>query len=107
MTEPVAQKTVDPTSFFLKKGNLLIIGNIQKLDVIVIDKGIIQLIIFIVEFDNRRLKVDALFQNETLGERARRIVPQDHFQRNDFDLFIELFCLRQLLKKVGRHTSRI
>ena len=74
---------------------------------LIIDKRIIQIIIFIVKFDNWILQCNTLFHPKAFWKWACRIITKNNFQRNNLHFFIELLCIWKFFDKVSCHTSSI
>ena len=107
MCKPIFQQFIDTTRFFLDISNLLIVGNIQELHMLIIDKWIIQIIVLIVKFNDRSFQVQTFFHAKTFRKRTRSHVTKNNLQRNDFHFLVELFCVRNTFDKVSSHTRSI
>ena len=107
LCKPILQQFIDTTRFFLNISNLFIIGNIQKLHMLIIDEWVIQLIVFIVKFNDWSFQVQTFFNAKTFRERTRSHITKNHLQRNNFYFLVELFCVRNTFYKVSSYTRSI
>jgi hypothetical protein len=64
-----------------------------------------ELIVLVVEFDDRARQLRALLDSEPLRQRARRDVTHDHFERNDLHLADQLLAHVEPSDEVGRNSD--
>ena len=107
LCKPIFQQFIDTTRFFLDIGNLFVIGNFQKLHMLIIDEWVIQLIVFIVKFNDWSFQVQAFLHAKTLRKGTRSHITKNNFQRNNFYFLVELFCVRNTFYKVRCNTRSI
>src|ERR1700743_2163595 len=67
--------------------------------------GVVELVVLVVELDDRARQLRALFDAKPLRQRTRRDVPHHHLQRHDLDLTNQLFAHVETADEVGRHPD--
>src|SRR5262249_34642979 len=85
--------------------DLLRRGPAEGGDVLFRDHRVAELLVLVVELDDRARQLGALLDAEALRQRARRHVAHDHLERNDLDLANELLAHAQASDEVGRHPD--
>ena len=72
-----------------------------------VDQRVAQLVLLVAELDDRARQRRALLDAETLGDRPRRHIAADHFQRNDLDFADQLFAHVDALEEMGRQADSV
>ena len=68
---------------------------------------VVELVVLVVELDDRARQLRALFDTEPLRERARGDVAHDHFERNDLHLPDQLLAHVEPADEMGRDSDII
>src|SRR5262245_9692350 len=74
-------------------------------DVLLRYHWIVELIVLVIELDDRARQLRTLFDAEALGQRAGRDVAHDHRQRNDLDLADQLLAHVEAADEMRRHAD--
>ncbi len=80
-------------------------GPAERGDVLFRHHGVVELVVLVIELDDRARQLGALLDAEALRQRARRDVPHHHLQRHDFDLANQLLAHVEAADEMGRHPD--
>ncbi len=82
-------------------------AQLNAVDVFFRHQRIVQLVVLVIELDDRARQRRALFHAEALCDRARRNVAAHDFQRNDLNLANELLAHVHSLDEMRRRPNRV
>ena len=74
-------------------------------DVLLGDHGVVELVVLVVELDDRAGQLGTFLDAQALRQRSRRHIPHHHLQRHDLDLANQLFAHVEAADEVGRHPD--
>ena len=77
----------------------------ERGDVLFRHQGIVELVVLVVEFDDRARQLRAFLDAEPLRQRARGDIAHADFQRNDLDLADQLLAHVEPADEMGRHAD--
>jgi hypothetical protein len=80
-------------------------GVAQPKAVLLRHHGIAELVVLVIELDDRARQLRALLDAQALRQRARGDIAHDHLERNDLDLANQLLAHVEPLDEVGRHAD--
>ena len=80
-------------------------GPAERGDVLFRHHGVVELVVLVIELDDRARQLGALLDAEALRQRARGDVPHHHFQRHDLDLANQLLAHVEAADEMGRHPD--
>ena len=77
----------------------------ERGDVLLGHHGIVELVVLVIELDDRARQLRAFLDAEALRQRSRRHVPHHHLQRHDLDLANQLLAHVEAADEMGRHPD--
>ena len=77
----------------------------ERGDVLFRHHGVVELVVLVIELDDRARQLGALLDAEALRQRAGRDVPHHHLQRHDLDLANQLLAHVEAADEMGRHPD--
>src|ERR1700712_2588737 len=77
----------------------------ERGDVLFRDHRVVELVVLVIELDDRARHLGAFLDAEALRQRTRRHVPHHHLQRHDFDLTNQLLAHFEAADEMGRHPD--
>src|SRR4051812_16388008 len=77
----------------------------ERGDVLFGDHRVVELVVLVIELDDRARQLGAFLDAEALRQRSRRHVPHHHLQRHDLDLANQLFTHVEAADEMGRHPD--
>ncbi len=80
-------------------------GPAERGDVLFRHHGVVELVVLVIELDDRARQLGAFLDAEALRQRSRRHVPHHDFQRHDLDLANQLLAHVETADEVGRHPD--
>src|SRR4051812_28324452 len=85
--------------------DLLRRGPAERRDVLFRHHGVVELVVLVIEFDDRTRQLGALLDPQALRQRARRHVAHHDLERHDLDLPNQLLAHVETADEVGRHPD--
>src|SRR5665213_3295298 len=85
--------------------DLLRRGPAERGDVLLGDHGIVELVVFVIELDDRARQLGTFLDTEPLRQRARRHVPHHHLQRHNLNFANQLLAHVETADEMGRHPD--
>ena len=80
-------------------------GPAERGDVLFRHHGVVELVVLVIELDDRARQLGALLDAEALRQRTRGDVPHHHLQRHDLDLANQLLAHVEAADEMGRHPD--
>src|SRR5262245_61574761 len=103
--EEAGEKVVDADGERHDVVDLLRSGPAEGGDVLLGDHRVSELVVLVIELDDRARQLRALLEAQALRERARRDVAHDYLERNDFHLADQLLAHVEAPDEVSRHPD--